>query len=49
MALAMRNLMSELRETTPDMRGTNEAFTSRDRSQFLQAMETAIQLVKRSV
>lgn len=49
MALAMRNLMSELRETTPDMRGTNEAFTSRDRSQFLQALETAIQLVKRSV
>ena len=49
MALAMRNLMSDLREATPDMRGSNAAFTPRDRSQFLQAMETAIQLVKRSV
>lgn len=49
MALAMRNLMSDLREATPDMRGSNAAFTPRDRSQFLQSMETAIQLVKRSV
>lgn len=48
MALAMRNLMTDLRETT-EMRGSNAAFTPRDRSQFLQAMETAIQLVKRSV
>lgn len=48
MALAMRNLMTDLRETT-EMRGTNAAFTPRDRSQFLQAMETAIQLIKRSV
>ena len=48
MALAMRNLMTDLRETT-EMRGTNAAFTTRDRSQFLQAMETAIQLIKRSV
>jgi uncharacterized protein len=49
MALAMRNLMSDLREATPDMRGSNAAFTPRDRSQFLQSMETAIQLIKRSV
>lgn len=49
MALAMRNLMSELREATPDMRGSNAAFTPRDRSQFLQSMETAVQLAKRSV
>lgn len=48
MALAMRNLMTELRETT-EMRGSNAAFTPRDRSQFLQAMEAAIQLAKRSV
>ncbi len=48
MALAMRNLMTDLRETT-EMRGTNAEFTPRDRSQFLQAMETAIQLIKRSV
>ncbi len=48
MALAMRNLMTDLRETT-EMRGSNAAFTPRDRSQFLQAMEAAVQLVKRSV
>jgi uncharacterized protein len=47
MALAMRNLMTELRETT-EMRGNNAAFTPRDRSQFLQAMEQAVQLGKRS-
>jgi uncharacterized protein len=49
MALALRNLMSDLREATPDMRSSNVAFSPRDRSQFLQAMETAIQLAKRSV
>lgn len=49
MALAMRNLMSDLREATPDLRGSNTAFTARDRSQFLQSMETAIQSVKRSL
>jgi uncharacterized protein len=46
MALAMRNLMTELRETT-EMRGSNAVFTPRDRSQFLQAMENAVQLGKR--
>jgi uncharacterized protein len=47
MALAMRNLMTELRETT-EMRGSNKAFTASDRSQFLQELEKAIQLIKRS-
>ena len=48
MALAMRNLMTDLREST-EMRGTNSAFTPRDRSQFLQSLESAVQLSKRSV
>ena len=48
MALAMRNLMTELRETT-EMRGSNAAFTPRDRSQFLQSLESAVQVAKRSV
>ena len=48
MALAMRNLMADLRETT-ELKGSNAAFSPRDRSQFLQSMEAAIQLVKRSV
>ncbi len=48
MALAMRNLMSNLREATPDIRGSNAAFSPRERSQFLQELEKVIQLVKRS-
>ena len=48
MALAMRNLMTDLRERT-EMKGTNAAYSARDRSQFLPAMEAAIQLAKRSV
>ena len=48
MALAMRNLMTDLRETT-ELRGSNAAFTPRDRSQFLQSLESAVQLSKRSV
>lgn len=48
MALAMRDLMSHLRETT-ELRGSNAVFTPRDRSQFLQALESAVQRVKRSV
>ena len=48
MALAMRNLMTELRETT-EMRGSNAAFTPRNRSQFLQALEAAVQVIKRCV
>lgn len=47
MALAMRNLMTHLRETT-DMRGSNAVFTPADRSRFLQEMERVIQLIKRS-
>jgi uncharacterized protein len=46
MALAMRNLMTHLRETT-DMRGNNAAFSVRDRSQFLQEIERVIQLQKK--
>jgi uncharacterized protein len=46
MALAMRNLMTHLRETT-DMRGNNAAFSARDRSQFLQELEKIIQVIKK--
>ncbi len=48
MALAMRDLMTHLRETT-EMRGSNKVFTPADRSQFLQELEKVIQLVKRGV
>ena len=47
MALSMRNLMADLRETG-DIRGTNPSFTKRDRSEFLQALEKAIQDIKRN-
>lgn len=47
MALAVRNLMTQLREST-EMRGSHMVFTPRDRSQFLQAMESAVQAGKRS-
>ena len=46
MALAMRDLQSHLRETG-ESRGFNAAFTPRDRSQFLQALEQGIQAAKR--
>ncbi len=46
MALAMRNLMSELREAG-DMRGSNPVFTPADRSRFLQGLENIIQAIKR--
>ncbi len=46
MALAMRNLMSHLRETT-DIKGPNKSFTNADRSQFLQELEKVIQQIKR--
>ena len=42
MALAMRNLMSDLRETG-DVQTYNKAFSKRDRSDFLQALEQAVQ------
>jgi hypothetical protein len=43
MALSMRDLQKHLRETGQS-RGFNPAFAPRDRSQFLQALEHAIQL-----
>lgn len=47
MALAMRELMSDLRDTG-DIRGSNPAFTKQDRSRFLQALEQVIQTIRRS-
>ncbi|HEY4345559.1 MAG TPA: YaiI/YqxD family protein [Parvibaculum sp.] len=46
MALAMRGLMQQLRETG-DIRGTNPAFTREDRSRFLRGLEETIQAVLR--
>jgi uncharacterized protein len=43
MALAMREMQRHLRETG-ESRGYNAAFTPRDRSQFLQALENAVQI-----
>ena len=45
--LATRNLMTELRETG-EIRGGGSAFTRQDRSRFLQALDTAIQAIKRT-
>ncbi len=42
MALAMRDMQRHLRETG-ESRGYNATFTPRDRSQFLQALENAVQ------
>ena len=47
MALAMRDLMSHLRETG-DVRGNNPVFAPKDRSNFLQGLENVVQLAKRS-
>jgi uncharacterized protein YaiI (UPF0178 family) len=46
MALAMRDLQRHLRETG-ESRGFNAAFTRADRSRFLQALEQAVQDIKR--
>lgn len=46
-AVAMRDLQRHLRETG-ESRGFNAAFTARDRSRFLEAMEHAVQFAKRS-
>ncbi len=46
MALAMRELSQHLRETG-ESKGFNAAFTKQDRSRFLQALEEAVQAVKR--
>jgi uncharacterized protein YaiI (UPF0178 family) len=47
MALAMRDLMSQLRETG-EVRGNNPVFTPKDRSNFLQGLENTIQTLKRA-
>jgi hypothetical protein len=46
MALAMRDLSRHLRETG-ESRGYNPSFTRTDRSRFLQALEEAVQAIKR--
>jgi uncharacterized protein len=45
-AVAMRDLQRHLRETG-ESRGFNAVFTPRDRSRFLEAMEQAVQALKR--
>ena len=47
MALAMRDLMSQLRETG-EVRGNNPVFAPKDRSNFLQGLENIIQVLKRT-
>ncbi len=46
-ALAVRDLMGHLRDTG-ELSGNNPSFKARDRSQFLQALETEIQSIKRA-
>jgi uncharacterized protein YaiI (UPF0178 family) len=46
MALAMRDLSRHMRETG-ESRGFNPDFTRQDRSRFLQALEQAVQDIKR--
>lgn len=46
MTLATRNLMTDLRETS-NTQTYNAAFSPKDRSNFLQAMENAVQAIKR--
>lgn len=46
MALAMRDLSRHLRETG-ESKGYNASFTKADRSQFLQALEQAVQTIRR--
>lgn len=46
MAVAMRNLMQDLREAN-QMQTYNAGFTKADRSNFLQALEAAVQAMKR--
>ena len=48
MALAMRDLSRHLRETG-ESKGYNASFTRQDRSRFLQALEEAVQAIKRSL
>lgn len=46
MAVAMRELMSDLR-AMGEARGGNAPFSKADRSRFLQAMESAVQSIRR--
>ncbi|MGI9386579.1 MAG: YaiI/YqxD family protein [Methyloligellaceae bacterium] len=46
MTLATRNLMTDLRETS-NTQTFNAEFSKRDRSNFLQALENAVQAIKR--
>lgn len=46
MALAMRDLTAELRETG-EIQGNNRGFTNKDRSRFLDAMEQMVQAIRR--
>ena len=48
MALAMRDLSRHLRETG-ESKGYNASFTRADRSRFLQALEEAVQAIKRGM
>jgi uncharacterized protein YaiI (UPF0178 family) len=45
--LATRNLLTELRDTG-QIRGGGRPFTKEDRSRFLQALDTAIQAIRRT-
>ncbi|NQV99185.1 MAG: YaiI/YqxD family protein [Rhodospirillales bacterium] len=47
MALAMRDLMTDLRDTGEISGGGNASFTRQDRSRFLSELETQIQAIKR--
>jgi uncharacterized protein YaiI (UPF0178 family) len=47
MALAMRDLSRHLRETG-ESKGFNASFTRADRSRFLQALEEAVQAIRRA-
>jgi uncharacterized protein len=47
MALAMRDLSRHLRETG-ESKGYNAGFTRADRSRFLQALEEAVQAIRRT-
>lgn len=46
MALAMRGLKSDLRETG-EISGANPSFTKKDRSRFLETLENTVQAVRR--
>ena len=48
LTLATRNLMTDLRETS-NTQTYNAAFSAKDRSTFLQALENAVQALKRAV